>query len=107
MDTRFVDLTLLLDQGAEAQGGRWQANSDKYQSLQQVLAATPEPLVLLGAPGCGKSTLLRNFELENAQVALDKINAGDTLDMPLTFLFNSMNSKVNARAIKLRCQCNG
>ena len=56
LDKQFVDLTLLLDQGAESQGPRWQANKENFQSLQEVLKATPEPLVLLGAPGCGKST---------------------------------------------------
>jgi len=85
LDTRFVDLTLLLDQGAEAQGPRWQAKSEPFQSLQQVLATTTEPLVLLGAPGCGKSTLLRHYELENAQAALAELEQSDDALPPLTF----------------------
>jgi len=85
LDTRFVDLTLLLDQGAEAQGPRWQAKSESFQTLQQVLAATSEPLVLLGAPGCGKSTLLRHYELENAQAGLSELERSDDANPPLTF----------------------
>ena len=82
---RFVDLTLLLDQGAEAQGPRWQAKSESFQTLQQVLKTTAEPLVILGAPGCGKSTLLRHYELENAQAALAELAQSGEAQPPLTF----------------------
>ena len=74
---------MLLDQGAEAQGPRWQAKSEPYQTLQQLLASTIEPLVLLGAPGCGKSTLLRHYELENAQAGLAELK--QSTDARLTF----------------------
>ena len=85
MDTRFVDLTLLLDQGTEAQGPRWQAKSESFQTLRQVLETTAEPLVILGAPGCGKSTLLRHYELENAQAALTELAQSGDARPPLTF----------------------
>ena len=86
MDTRFVDLTLLLDQGADTQGPRWQAKSESFQTLQQVLTTTTtEPLVILGAPGCGKSTLLRHYELENAQAALTELAQSGDAQPPLTF----------------------
>ncbi len=85
LDTRFVDLTLLLDQGADAQGPRWQAKSEPFQTLQQVLANTAEPLVLLGAPGCGKSTLLRHYELDNAQAGLSELEQSDNANSLLTF----------------------
>ena len=85
LDTRFVNLTLLLDQGTEAQGLRWQAKSDSFQTLQQVLAATSEPLVILGAPGCGKSTLLRHYELENALAALEELAKTGETKSALTF----------------------
>lgn len=85
LDARFVDLTLLLDQGADAQGQRWQAKHDSFQTLQQVLAATPDPVVLLGAPGCGKSTLLRHFELENAQAGLQALEVDAIVTPRLTF----------------------
>ena len=71
MDKRFVHLTLLLDQGEEAQGPRWAPQARKFQDLREVLAEAPDPaLVLLGPPGSGKSTLLRHFELDNARAAL-------------------------------------
>ena len=85
LDTRFVDLTLLLDQGAEAQGPRWQAKSESFQTLRQVLETTAEPLVILGATGCGKSTLLRHYELENAQAALAELAQSSDAEPPLTF----------------------
>jgi len=67
LDKRFVQLTLLLDQGPDAQGPRWQAGR-QFQELREVLDETPEQaVVLLGPPGSGKSTLLRHFELDNAQ----------------------------------------
>ena len=76
LDRRFTRLTLLLDQGPEAQGARWQAGSQSFTELREVLAATPDSpaLVLLGPPGCGKSTLLRRLELD---LALDALRAGD------------------------------
>ncbi len=86
MDKRFVHLTLLLDQGEEAQGPRWAPQARTFQDLREVLAEAPDPaLVLLGPPGSGKSTLLRHFELDNARTVL-KASAGDhPTHGPVTF----------------------
>ena len=86
LDTRFVQLTLLVDQGEDTQGPRWQASSEKFQDLREVLDRAPEQaIVLLGPPGSGKSTLLRHFELDCARAALDG-NAGHSItSAPLTF----------------------
>ena len=97
LDSRFVDLTLLIDQGADAQGPRWQPKSEKFQSLNEVLAHTTEPLVILGAPGSGKSTLLRHFELINAQAALDQLKQNPTANTHLTF-FIQLNDFKGQRA---------
>ncbi|HMW56186.1 MAG TPA: TIR domain-containing protein [Accumulibacter sp.] len=75
LDKRFTRLTLLLDQGPDAQGTRWQAQPQSFDDLREVLAAASETaLVLLGPPGCGKSTLLRRLELD---LALDALHAGE------------------------------
>ncbi|GAB4164811.1 MAG: hypothetical protein Fur0021_40360 [Candidatus Promineifilaceae bacterium] len=69
LDSRFVQLTLLLDQGPEAQGIRFiqDARHGKYDSLKTLLAEVDDrALVLLGRPGCGKTTLLRRLQLEYA-----------------------------------------
>ncbi|MCE7939895.1 MAG: hypothetical protein DYG90_15215, partial [Chloroflexi bacterium CFX6] len=67
LDGRFVDLTLLVDQGEESAGGRWAARQERYDDLGKLLAATTEPaVVVLGPPGSGKSTLLRHLELDVA-----------------------------------------
>ena len=87
LDARFVSLTLMLDQGEEAQGPRWQAGSERFQNLREVLDKTPEQaLVLLGPLGSGKSTLLRHFELECARSALENATAQELEVAPLTFL---------------------
>jgi predicted ATP-dependent serine protease len=71
LDRRFVQLTLLLDQGEDAQGLRWQRMSETFHDLGEVLAQVPEPaVVVLGPPGSGKSTLLRHYELDCAHKAL-------------------------------------
>ncbi len=71
LDRRFTKLTLLLDQGPQAEGGRWQAQPQSFDDLRKVLAEAREPAaVLLGPPGCGKSTLLRRLELDLARDAL-------------------------------------
>ena len=71
LDRRFVQLTLLLDQGEGAQGERWVAQGQRYEDLRQLLAGVTAPaLVLLGAPGSGKSTLLRRLEMEEAAAGL-------------------------------------
>ncbi len=65
IDTRFVQLTLLLDRGSEVEGERWMADAERYESLPDLLERTGErALVVLGPPGSGKSTLLRHLELQ-------------------------------------------
>jgi hypothetical protein len=55
-NTRFVRLTLIKDQGADAQGGRWLEQTREYNDLRLLMADTPYPaVVLLGArPGPGQ-----------------------------------------------------
>ncbi|MGH9433377.1 MAG: SUMF1/EgtB/PvdO family nonheme iron enzyme, partial [Terriglobia bacterium] len=80
IDRRFVSLTLLIDQGEDAQGVRWTApESRRFTDLREVLKARPDDpvLVLLGAPGSGKSTLLRRFQLDTAVDTLQ--GGGDDL----------------------------
>ena len=71
LDKRFVQLTLLLDKGEDAQGPRWES-SRQFQDLRDVLQETLDTpaLVLLGPPGSGKSTLLRRLEWDLAVDAL-------------------------------------
>ncbi|MFO1430844.1 MAG: SUMF1/EgtB/PvdO family nonheme iron enzyme [Candidatus Competibacteraceae bacterium] len=85
LDKRFVQLTLLLDQGPDTQGPRWQAGR-QFRELGEVLDETPEQaIVLLGPPGSGKSTLLRHFELDNAQAVLANAANQEPIRAPLTF----------------------
>jgi len=71
LDGRFVALTLLVDQGEEAVGGRWAAREQAYDDLGALLAETTDPaIVVLGPPGAGKSTLLRRLELDAAIAGL-------------------------------------
>src|SRR5262245_46401698 len=71
LDQRFTRLTLLLDQGPDAQGTRWQAQSRSFQDLRKVLAEVSEPaIVVLGPPGCGKSTPPRRLALALAVAGL-------------------------------------
>jgi formylglycine-generating enzyme required for sulfatase activity len=91
LDKRFVQLTLLLDQGEEAQGPRFARQDREFDDLGEVLAAMPDPaFVLLGAPGSGKSTLLRRLEWDTARAVM--VDAGTTPDpgAPLSF-FISLN----------------
>ena len=86
LDKRFTRLTLLVDQGPDAQGVRWQAQPRSFQDLRDVLAQVSEPaVVVLGPPGCGKSTLLRRFELDLAVEALHApaVEAALSLFLPL------------------------
>jgi hypothetical protein len=73
---------LLLDQGPDAEGARWQPRQGRtFQDLRDVLAEVPEAaIVLLGPSGCGKSTLLRRLELD---LALDALRQGAG-DAPLS-----------------------
>lgn len=69
LDTRFVNLTMLLDTG-ESEQQRWQTAKDfQHNDLLEVLKKTEEfpVLVLLGTPGSGKSTLLRRLQLDHSE----------------------------------------
>ena len=69
IDRRFVRLTLLLDQGPDAQGLRFiqDPQHNKYDNLATLLTQVEErALVLLGRPGSGKTTLLRRLQLEQS-----------------------------------------
>ena len=89
IDKQFTPLTLLLDQGENNPGERYQKASRESHDLRDVLTAI-EPaqdrvLVVTGAPGSGKSTLLRRLELDLASAALRSDNPDDplTLFLPL------------------------
>ncbi len=78
LDGRFVDLSLLIDQGEETSGERWLAKQERYDDLRSLLAQVPDPvLVLLAPPGSGKTTLLRRLELDQAIAALRGEDAAD------------------------------
>ncbi|MBL8483872.1 MAG: TIR domain-containing protein, partial [Rhodocyclaceae bacterium] len=85
VDKRFTRLALLVDQGPQAQGQRWQEQQREFQDLREVLNEVEDTaLVLLGPPGCGKSTLLRRLELDLAADALaDTEHARISLFLPL------------------------
>lgn len=82
LDNRFVALTLLIDQGEDAQGVRWASPPEnrRYDDLRELLAEHKDSpaLVLLGAPGSGKSTLLRRLQLDEAADRL-RADAGKTI----------------------------
>lgn len=86
LDKAFVQCTLLLDQGEDTSGPRWQTASVAFHDLRDVLKEVAGPaVVVLGPPGSGKSTLLRHYELDCARTALAG-RAGDVLSQaPLTF----------------------
>jgi len=86
LDSRFVQLTLLIDQGADAPGPRFTPDSQrqKYNSLTALLADTDDrAIVLLGKPGSGKTTLLRRLQLEHAQEQLEKPTGQVAFFVPL------------------------
>jgi formylglycine-generating enzyme required for sulfatase activity len=94
LDKRFVQLTLLLDQGEDAQGLRWQRVSETFHDLEEVLARVPEPaVVVLGPPGSGKSTLLRYYELDCAHKALAGQVGADLSQTPVTFFVSLSDYK--------------
>ncbi|MFN2134867.1 MAG: NACHT domain-containing protein, partial [Candidatus Promineifilaceae bacterium] len=81
VDSRFVQLTLLLDQGPEAQGVRFvkDPGRGKYDSLATLLdEIEQQAVVLLGRPGSGKTTLLRRLQLEKTWSALEENREGAT-----------------------------
>lgn len=84
LDERFVQLSLLVDQGEDVAGSRWRHAEDQFQDLRAVLDAVPDPaVVLLGPPGSGKSTLLRRLELDLAVDALRSASDGVTFFVQL------------------------
>ncbi len=86
LDSRFVKLTLLLDQGLDAQGVRFVPDGQRgrFDSLLTLLATTGErTLVLLGQPGSGKTTLLRRLQLERAWSELETATGVFAFFLPL------------------------
>jgi formylglycine-generating enzyme required for sulfatase activity len=85
IDRRFVNLTLLIDQGEEAQGGRWAPESRRFTDLRELVEERRDDpaLVLLGAPGSGKSTFLRRYQLDTAMDALLQGDDGVSFFVPL------------------------
>jgi formylglycine-generating enzyme required for sulfatase activity len=92
---RFVNLTLLLDQGMEAPE-RWKPEDLRFSDLREVLTKTAEhpAIVLLGAPGSGKSTLLRRLQLDHS---IDQLCA----DGPQYSFFVQLNSYQASRGQSL------
>ena len=89
-----MQLTLLLDQGEDAPGPRWQRGSETLHDLGEVLARVPEPaVVVLGPPGSGKSTLLRHYELDCAHKALAGQAGADLSQAPVTFFVSLSDYK--------------
>ena len=81
LDERFVNLSLLIDDGESLVGDRWGIREVLYTDLGDLLQHVPDPvLVLLGPPGSGKSTLLRRLELD---IATDGLRSATEV---LTFL---------------------
>lgn len=74
LDRRFVRLTLLVNQGRDAEGEQFllQGERGSFDRLDTLLArhAGVEGWVLVGEPGSGKSTLLQHHELRTARAAL-------------------------------------
>jgi formylglycine-generating enzyme required for sulfatase activity len=94
IDKRFTPLTLMLDQGEDAPGERYQQQSQSFHDLRDVLnavhAGDKPVLVVIGAPGSGKSTLLRRLELDLANQTL-RLGNDAAQAAPLT-VFLPMNA---------------
>jgi len=83
IDKQFTPLTLLLDQGEDHEGERYQRSCEHYDLrdiLDAVDAGIARVIVVTGGPGSGKSTLLRRLELDLASSAL----RSQDVDAPLT-----------------------
>ncbi|MFZ1398595.1 MAG: SUMF1/EgtB/PvdO family nonheme iron enzyme, partial [Candidatus Promineifilaceae bacterium] len=89
LDSRFVQLTLLVDQGPEAQGVRFVHDRRRtFNSLKQLLTEVEDrALVLLGGPGSGKTTLLRRLQLELAWEGLAVTETPIPFFVPLNAYF--------------------
>jgi len=73
LDSRFVALSMWVDQGEQAARDRWVAAPERYDDLGTLMRTVPDTaLVVLGPPGSGKSTLLRRLELD---LAIDGLRA--------------------------------
>ena len=75
IDERFVRMRVLLDQGRDADAGRWADAGIEARDLPDLLAqlarrAPANAVVVLGAPGAGKSMLLRHLQTETARACL-------------------------------------
>jgi formylglycine-generating enzyme required for sulfatase activity len=75
IDERFVRMRVLLDQGRDAEEGRWADAGIEARDLPDLLAqlarrAPANAVVVLGAPGAGKSMLLRQLQTETARACL-------------------------------------
>ena len=100
LDSRFVQLTLLIDHGVDAQGMRFTPDEkrNKFDSLNTLLAEVDEQaLVLLGDPGSGKTTLLRRLQLEYAWQALKEEGETEAL-IPFFVPLNSYRRAQGADA---------
>jgi formylglycine-generating enzyme required for sulfatase activity len=75
IDERFVRMRVLLDQGRDADAGRWADAGIEARDLPDLLAqlarrAPTNAVVVLGAPGAGKSVLLRHLQTQAARACL-------------------------------------
>ena len=75
VDERFVRMRVLLDQGRDAEEGRWADAGIEARDLPDLLAqlarrAPANAVVVSGAPGAGKSMLLRHLQTETARACL-------------------------------------
>jgi formylglycine-generating enzyme required for sulfatase activity len=75
IDERFVRMRVLLDQGRDAEVGRWTDAGIEARDLPDLLAqlarrAPANAVMVLGPPGAGKSVLLRHLQTETARACL-------------------------------------